>query len=324
MTGFPTPRTASMLLLALAAPLAAQAQIGVSVTIAPPALPLYAQPPIPAEGYLWTPGYWAWDAASGDYIWVPGTWVLPPGPGLLWTPGYWGFVDGGYRWHRGYWGPRVGYYGGINYGYGYIGHGYAGGRWDRGRFRYNTEVNNIPHGRVHDVYRAPVPQRPAHQDSFNGGNSHWHTSPTAGERRFEGGRHPDWTPDQNEHEHRAFGTPGQHLGSNHGMPPTAATPRPGGFGDPQAERGRPAPAMRVQPVRPSPAMRPVGPAGPGGPALGGRPPGGEPHGVPGGGGRPGANPGGAVGPNPGGNPGGHPGGNPGGGHPGGGHPGGQP
>jgi hypothetical protein len=37
----------------------AQVVPGVSITIAPPALPIYVQPAIPAEGYLWTPGYWA-------------------------------------------------------------------------------------------------------------------------------------------------------------------------------------------------------------------------------------------------------------------------
>jgi len=241
--------------LALAVPLSAWSAVAISVTIAPPPLPLYAQPPIPGDGYIWTPGYWAWDPASGDYIWVPGTWVLPPSVGLLWTPGYWAFYDGGYLWHRGYWGPRVGYYGGINYGYGYIGRGYDGGRWYRGHFRYNTVVNNIPSGRVHDVYRAPVPQRPAHPESFNGGNSHWHSQPTASQRRFEGGQHPNWTQEQQEHEHRAMGTPEQRMGSNHGMPPTAATPRPGGFGEPQVERARPAPEPRAQPVRHAPDMR---------------------------------------------------------------------
>ena len=37
---------------------AAQAQVGVglSITIAPPVLPVYEQPPIPAAGYIWTPG----------------------------------------------------------------------------------------------------------------------------------------------------------------------------------------------------------------------------------------------------------------------------
>src|SRR5262252_5203686 len=74
----------------------AQAQVGVglSITIAPPALPVYEQPPIPGPGYLWTPGYWAYGPEG--YYWVPGTWVQPPSVGLLWTPGYWGFVGGAY------------------------------------------------------------------------------------------------------------------------------------------------------------------------------------------------------------------------------------
>ena len=51
------------------------AQVGVSVRIAPPELPVYEQPICPGDGYIWTPGYWAWD---GDYYWVPGTWVMAP------------------------------------------------------------------------------------------------------------------------------------------------------------------------------------------------------------------------------------------------------
>jgi hypothetical protein len=251
-------RTVLALGLALLAPLCAGAQVSISVSIAPPALPLYAQPPIPGDGYLWTPGYWAWDPASGDYIWVPGTWVLPPEYGLLWTPGYWAFTGGGYYWHRGYWGSHVGYYGGLNYGYGYTGSGYWGGRWDRGHFRYNSAVNNLPSGRVHDVYRAPVARRSAPAESFNGGNSHYRTPPTASERRFESTQHANPTPEQLDHEHRAIGMPEQRMGNNHGRPPTAATPRPGGFGDPQVEHVRAAPEMRAQPVRPGPAMRPEG------------------------------------------------------------------
>ena len=225
MTSIRFKRSALALGLALATPLAAWSQVSLSVTVGPPPLPLYAQPPIPGDGYLWTPGYWGW--GSGLYVW-----------------------------HPGYWGPHVGYYGGINYGYGYIGSGYAGGRWDRGRFRYNSAVNNIPQGRVHDVYRTPVPQRPAHPESFNGGKSPWHTPPTANERRFEGGQHPNWTQEQTDHEHRAVSMPEQRMGNNHGTPPTAATPRPGGFGDPQVEHVRQAPEMRVQPVRSGPGARP--------------------------------------------------------------------
>ena len=124
-------------------PLAATAQISVAINIRPPPLPVYVQPPVPGDGYLWTPGYWAWSAPDSDYYWVPGTWVLAPTPGYLWTPGYWGYGRGGYRWNVGYWGTRVGFYGGINYGFGYTGSGYYGGRWERGAFHYNQNVNNV-------------------------------------------------------------------------------------------------------------------------------------------------------------------------------------
>src|SRR5579863_7232683 len=85
------------------------AQVAISVTIAPPILPIYTQPPLPGPGYVWVPGYWAWGGPDG-YYWVPGTWVLPPSVGVLWTPGYWGWSDGDYRWNGGYWGPHIGYY----------------------------------------------------------------------------------------------------------------------------------------------------------------------------------------------------------------------
>ena len=251
-------RTTLALGLALMVPLAAWSQISLSVSIAPPPLPLYAQPPIPGDGYLWTPGYWAWDPTNGDYTWVPGTWVMPPSVGVLWTPGYWAFGGGGYLWHRGYWGSHVGYYGGLNYGYGYTGSGYYGGRWDGGRFRYNSAVNNLPSGRVHNVYRASVPNRPAPSESFNGGTSHYRTPPTASERRFDSTPHGQPTREQMDHEQRSITTPEQRMSNNHGMPPTAATPRPGGFGDPQVERGRAQPEMRAQPVRPGPGARPQG------------------------------------------------------------------
>ena len=96
-----SPVRAALAGLALAAlPMAsfAYVSVGVSINIAPPALPVYVQPPCPEVGYIWTPGYWAWD--DGDYYWVPGTWVSAPSVGLLWTPGYWGWGDGGYFGYR--------------------------------------------------------------------------------------------------------------------------------------------------------------------------------------------------------------------------------
>ena len=106
----------------------------------PPELPVYEQPSIPAPGYLWTPGYWA--SGPNGYFWVPGTWVQPPAVGVLWTPGYWGWRDGIYVWNAGYWGPHIGFYGGVNYGFGYVGVGYEGGHWENGVFAYNRTVSN--------------------------------------------------------------------------------------------------------------------------------------------------------------------------------------
>jgi hypothetical protein len=117
---------------------------------APPPIPDYEQPPAPSDGAIWTPGYWAW---SGDgYEWVNGSWVAAPYTNALWTPGYWGYADDGYFWNAGYWGPTVGYYGGINYGFGYFGIGFYGGYWGGGRFFYNRAYCNIGYGRGFNVY----------------------------------------------------------------------------------------------------------------------------------------------------------------------------
>ena len=85
-----------------------------------------------------------------------------PGPGstpqvgFLWTPGYWGWGGGAFLFHEGYWGPQVGFYGGINYGFGYGGDGYEGGRWENGRFAYNTYVNRVNTTIIHNTYNTRV------------------------------------------------------------------------------------------------------------------------------------------------------------------------
>src|SRR5580704_11141611 len=92
-----TRRLTRFLLLALmllAIPAVSHAGIIFSIGFAPPPLPVYDQPLCPGDGYIWTPGYWAYDDVDG-YFWVPGAWVAPPEVGVLWTPPYWGF-DGGY------------------------------------------------------------------------------------------------------------------------------------------------------------------------------------------------------------------------------------
>jgi len=49
--------------------------------------------------------------------------VMAPEPGLLWTPGYWVFRKA-FTFFSRLWGPHVGFYGGVNYGYGYTGVGF--------------------------------------------------------------------------------------------------------------------------------------------------------------------------------------------------------
>jgi WXXGXW repeat (2 copies) len=145
------------------------AQVGISVNFAPPVLPVYEQPLCPVAGYIWTPGYWAWD---NDYYWVPGAWVPPPRVGLLWTPPWWGWSNGAYVFNQGYWGPNVGFYGGINYGYGYTGNGYWGGRWSGNTFQYNTAVTRVNTTVVRNTYvnNSFTKNVNATRTSFNGPN----------------------------------------------------------------------------------------------------------------------------------------------------------
>jgi len=198
------------------------AQVGVSVQIAPPELPVYDQPICPGDGYIWTPGYWAWD---GEYYWVPGTWVMAPEPGYLWTPGYWGWGGAGFFFNEGYWGPSVGFYGGINYGFGYFGHGYEGGRWQNGHFFYNTAVNRVDANAIHNVYNARV-NEPGNRVSYNGGNGGINARATAEEEAAARGRHVGPVAAQTQHAWAAHNNPQQRVSANRGTPPVAATARP--------------------------------------------------------------------------------------------------
>ncbi|WP_162536439.1 YXWGXW repeat-containing protein [Granulicella sp. WH15] len=133
----------------------------------PPPLPVYEQPVVDDPNYIWTPGYWSF--GPGGYFWVPGAWVAPPFMGALWTPGYWGYGGSRYLFHRGYWGPYVGFYGGINYGFGYTGYGYSGGYWNGNNFYYNRSVNRINPG-IRNFYEHPVESRGGYSRvSYNGG-----------------------------------------------------------------------------------------------------------------------------------------------------------
>jgi hypothetical protein len=197
---------------------------------APPPLPVYEQPPCPVSGYLWTPGYWAY--APSGYYWVPGTWVEPPRVGVLWTPGYWGFVGGVYGWHAGYWGPHIGFYGGVNYGYGYVGTGYAGGRWVGNSFAYNQNVTNVNVTVVHNTYNETVVNNVSVTHvSYNGGAGVAAT-PTAQEKMAAQEPHLAPTPLQQQHVQEAAKNPALFAKANGGHPAIAATTHPATFTGP--------------------------------------------------------------------------------------------
>src|SRR5437867_6005228 len=209
----------------LGASSSSSAFVAVSVAIAPPLIPVYEQPLIPAPGYIWVPGYWAW--SPDGYYWVPGTWVLAPYVGALWTPGYWGWDGGYYAWYPGYWGPRVGFYGGINYGFGYFGVGYVGGYWDRGGFYYNRACNNVNTTFIRNTYVQNVAvNTSAPRVSYNGGSGGIVATATAQDRLARNERHVGLTAVQQRHERAASLERTQLASVNHGVPSFTATARP--------------------------------------------------------------------------------------------------
>src|ERR1039457_1834946 len=224
-------RTIRLLLLAfliLAIPVASFAQFGIAITIAPPALPVYVQPMAPAEGYLWTPGYWGY--GDEGYFWVPGTWVMAPEVGFLWTPGYWGWGSNAYAWNEGYWGPNVGFYGGVNYGFGYGGVGYEGGYWNHGAFYYNRSVNNVNVTNIHNVYNKTVINNTRmNHVSYNGGAGGINARPSRAEETAAHEQHRSPTAMQTQHVHAASSNHALLASVNHGRPAIAATAKPGEF-----------------------------------------------------------------------------------------------
>jgi len=224
-----TPRLVSpiacfLLTVAAASPLSAQ--ISIQITVGPPPIPIYEQPILPEDGFLWTPGYWAW--GEDGYFWVPGTWVRAPQLGLLWTPGYWAWGGDFFEFHAGYWGTHVGYYGGINYGYGYGGSGFEGGYWQNQNYYYNRSVSNVSTTRVTNVYNRTVIVNNT-TIAYNGGAGGLRTAPTPQERQVEKEHHLQPTTDQDRH-HQAASQNRELLASvNRGKPAVAATARPADF-----------------------------------------------------------------------------------------------
>jgi len=210
-------------------PVSSHAAVFISVGFAPPPLPVYEQPPCPQPGWMWTPGYWAY--GDDGYYWVPGTWVPAPYEGALWTPGYWGWSANLYVWHPGYWGRHVGYYGGVDYGFGYRGIGFVGGVWAGSVFRYNTAAVRVNTTVIHNTYvdRTVVERNTIVNDrhvAYSGGPGGINHRPTAEEDRFSHEQHMAPTSFQVQHRDAAMHDHSSYFNSNHGHPNNTAMERP--------------------------------------------------------------------------------------------------
>ena len=193
----------------------------------PPPLPEYEQPECPAPNDLWSPGYWSWGSAG--YYWVPGVWVAAPYVGALWTPGYWGFARNVYGWHSGYWGPHIGYYGGVRYGFGYVGIGFLGGFWSHDRFNYNRAVTRVDPVRITNVYNRTVIVNNItiiNNVSYNGGPGGNRYRPSPAEIAASRERHVPPQPEQLQVVRAAAANRAQFASVNRGRPQLVAISKP--------------------------------------------------------------------------------------------------
>jgi hypothetical protein len=102
-----------------------------------------------------------------------------------------GWSNGVYAFNAGYWGPTVGFYGGVNYGFGYGGAGFFGGRWNNGAFNYNTVVTDVGGANIGNTYNAPVivNKTSITNVSYNGGQGGVAATPTAAEKAYASQQH---------------------------------------------------------------------------------------------------------------------------------------
>jgi hypothetical protein len=151
--------------------------------------------------------------------------------GVLWTPAWWGWSGGAYLFHPGYWGPHVGFYGGINYGFGYGGVGFVVGEWRGGAFFYNRAVANVNVVSFHNVYLHNVTVVNHSTVAFSGGQGGIQARPTAFENAAMHEQHYQPTANQMSHQNFAGQDRSQWASVNHGRPTVSAAASVSSFHD---------------------------------------------------------------------------------------------
>jgi hypothetical protein len=134
----------------------------------------------------------------------------------------------------------VGFYGGINYGFGYTGLGYAGGYWKRDRFYYNRAVTNVNITHVTNVYNRNVVVNNVdnRRVSYHGGPSGIQRRADPRELAARNERHAPPTQAQRGYVRDAGNNRAQFYDQNKGRPPQASVDhrpegrRPGSDGRP--------------------------------------------------------------------------------------------
>jgi hypothetical protein len=151
----------------------------------------------------------------------------------------------------------VGFYGGINYGFGYSGRGYDGARWENGRLYYNTAVNSVSswlEGLYYNIavnsgsswleekslipalkqananshgwtYNTPVKDS-GRRVSYNGGPGGIDARATPEEEAAARATRSGLSLQQTQNAWFSHNDPHQHFSKNHGAPPILATPLP--------------------------------------------------------------------------------------------------
>lgn len=98
------PSSLFAILIATTLSLPATAAVWLDVNVGPPE-PLTEYTPPPRYGYVWSPGYWAWN--NGESVWMDGYW-MEERPGYVWVPDRWNYYTNGWRFERGHYYPASG------------------------------------------------------------------------------------------------------------------------------------------------------------------------------------------------------------------------